>query len=225
MNTTEKDTLEQFLLSGGKLIAEKQANGKYCAFTQFETGSGLGNPFALLIDGPCHEGQEIGAMDGYVVWQYFHPNNWVDCTCNNPVYATRSEKPIRAIFRLHPKQEEPVKPLPGFNIGSQKAGGNIIHFHGDYVKSTETVEDAATDHLQLQSDLRDQIYVRPYNIEKIEAAAVRLCDAVYAREMGESHQIPKEGKTAEEILGKYLYHGGPLWSAALKAMEEYKNQK
>lgn len=32
--------------------------------------------------------------------------------------------------------------------------------------------------IQLQSELKDTLFVRPYDIEKIELAAIRLCDAI-----------------------------------------------
>lgn len=32
--------------------------------------------------------------------------------------------------------------------------------------------------IQLQSELKDTLFVRPYDIEKIEQAAVKLCDAI-----------------------------------------------
>lgn len=51
------------------------------------------------------------------------------------------------------------------------------------IKGTEqtgenTIEKQAIDLLQLQYELRQLLFVRPFDIHAIESAAIKLCDAI-----------------------------------------------
>lgn len=47
------------------------------------------------------------------------------------------------------------------------------------IKCMQAYEDEYTEYLlQLQSELKDTLFVRPYDIEAIESAAIKLCDAI-----------------------------------------------
>lgn len=58
----------------------------------------------------------------------------------------------------------------------KKYQGESIYLHEDDVLA---FADEYTEPLmKLQSELKDTLFVRPYDIEAIESAAIKLCDAI-----------------------------------------------